>query len=261
MCTTARSDGAMAPAESSDPGNFFKGMHARFDEMLEAGRNHPALIDAITTQAFDLFEQNVARHTQGLQVLACHKGCPACCCIRVTATAPEVFLLADYVRRIHATAAGAHLNLPGRIAEAHAISQGLNADNRMAAQCYCPMIFNGSCIIHPIRPLACRGHASFDKQACLDAAAGHPVEVSLSEPHSVIRSLVQNALQSALRGKGYAWRSYELIHALHLTLTDDDVTTEWSRGNDPLAPAVIPDTDWDGLATMFDQVIHGTVQG
>lgn len=250
----------MTSAESSDPGDFFKGMHARFDDMLTAGRNHPALIDAITTQAFDLFERNVAAHTQGLQVLACHKGCPACCCIRVTATAPEVFLLADYIRRIHATPAGAQLNLPRRISEARAIAQDLDAENRMAAQCYCPLILNGSCIIHPIRPLACRGHASFDKQGCMNAAAGLPVEVSLSEPHAVIRSLVQNALQSALRGKGYAWRSYELIHALHLALGAEDAVAEWSSGRDPLAPAVVADTDWDGLATMFDQVIQPAAQ-
>jgi hypothetical protein len=243
-----------APAASSDPGEFFKTMHARFDEILVAGRDHPLLIDAITTQAFDLFERNVATHTEGLQVLACHKGCPACCCIRVTATAPEIFLLAAYIKRIHQTSSGAQLDLPGRIARADASASGLDPQRRMEVQCFCPMILNGSCIIHPIRPLACRGHASFDKQGCLDAAAGLSVEVSLSEPHAVIRSLVQNALQSAMRAQGYAWRSYELIHALHLALTDGHSASAWSQGEDPLAEALVADTDWDALAAMFEEV-------
>jgi Fe-S-cluster containining protein len=230
-------------------------LHSRFDQILAAGRGHPALIDAVTTEAFDLFERNVATHTEGLQVLACHKGCPACCCLRVTATAPEVFQLAAYVRRIHEKPTGAQLDLPGRIAEANATASGLDAQSRMQAQCFCPLILNGSCIIHPIRPLACRGHASFDKQGCMDAAAGRPVEVPLSEPHAIIRSLVQNALQSALRAQGYAWRSYELIHALHLALTNGHSAGAWSQGEDTLAAALVEETDWEALATMFDEAI------
>jgi Fe-S-cluster containining protein len=230
-------------------------MHDRFGQILTAGRGHAGLVEAITSEAFDLFERNVAIQTENLLVLACHKGCPACCCIRVTATAPEIFLLAGYIRRVHETPAGAMLDLPGRIAKADGIARGLDPQQRMAAQCYCPFILKDSCVIHPIRPLACRGHAAFDKNACIEAAAGRAVEVPLSEPHAVIRSLVQNALQSALRAHGYAWRAYELNHALHLALMQADGEAEWSRGDDALAPALIEDTDWQALAMTFDQVI------
>jgi hypothetical protein len=68
----------------------------------------------------------------------------------------------------------------------------------------CPLILRGVCIIHPVRPLACRGHASFDRTACARAAAGRNVEVPISEPHLDLRGLVQNALQSALRAAGVA---------------------------------------------------------
>jgi len=244
----------MTALENSDPADFFRAMHGHFGQILVAGRNRAGLVEALATEAFDLFERNVTIQSEGLRVLACHKGCPACCCLRVTVTAPEIFLLTDYIRRIHATAAGAKLDLPGRIAEADKAARGLLPQQRMAAQCYCPLILNGACIIHPVRPLACRGHAAFDKQACIDAAAGRAVEVPLSEPHAVIRSLVQGALQAALRGHGYAWRAYELIHGLHLALAEADSEKRWARGDDVLAPALIEDTDWNALGAAFDEV-------
>lgn len=245
----------MAAAETSGAVDFLRGMHSRFAQILDAGKDRPQLIDALASQAYELFERNVAIQTQGLQVLACHKGCPACCCLRVTATAPEVFLLADYIRRIDATPAGAQLELPARIAAADAVARDLDQDERMAAKCFCPLIVRDSCLIHPVRPLACRGHAAFDKQACTDAASGRPVDVPLSEPHAVLRSLVQNALQSALRARGYAWRAYELIHALQLALDDPESERRWMCGDDSLAPAVITDTDWQALGGMFDEVV------
>lgn len=245
----------MTQSESKHPAGFFRAMHVRFGEILGAGRENAGLVEALTSEAFDLFERNVAIQAEGLQVLACHKGCPACCCIRVTATAPEVWLLADYIRHIDATETGSRLELPRRIAKADSIARGLPAQQRMAAQCFCPLIFNGSCVLHPVRPLACRGHAAFDKQACIDAAAGREVAVPLSEPHAVIRSLVQNALQSALRAGGLAWRAYELIHGLRLALTEPDGATSWARGEDPLAPALIGDTDWQALEGLFDAAI------
>jgi len=242
-------------SQIAEPAAFFRIMHEGFGRILTAGRHRTDVIDAVTTQAFDLFERNVAIQTEGLPVLACHKGCPACCCIRVTATAPEIFLLADYVRRVHASPGGVTLDLPGRIAKADQAGRGLDEQQRMAAQLICPFILKGICIIHPVRPLACRGLASFDKNACVDAAAGRPVDVPLSEPHAFMRSLVQNALQSALHMHGYAWRGYELNHALLLALTNSEGEAEWCEGQDPLAAALVNDTDWQAIATTFDDVL------
>ncbi len=245
-------------SQIAEPAAFFRIMHDGFGRILTAGRGSAGVIDAVATRAFDLFERNVAIQTEGLPVLACHKGCPACCCIRVTASAPEIFLLATYVRRVHESPTGAALDLPGRIAEADRAVRGLGEQQRMAAQCVCPFILKGICIIHPVRPLACRGLASFDKNACMDAAAGHQVEVPLSEPHAFMRSMVQNALQSALRVHGYAWRGYELNHALLLALTRAEAQIEWCEGGDPLAAALVNDTDWQAVATTFDDVLDAS---
>jgi hypothetical protein len=108
------------------------------------------------------------------------------------------------------------------------------------------MVVRGVCIVHPVRPLACRGHVSFDKRACALAVAGRDVEVPISMPHKNVRSLVQSALQAALRGAGQEWRSYELIRALNLALSGHGVAM--------LEPALAPGIDWAALGASFDAV-------
>jgi hypothetical protein len=237
-----------------DPVDFFRSMHVAFMRVLNAGHPIEILIDRLATQAFDLFEDNVAIQTEGLPELACQKNCPSCCALRVTATAPEIFLLARYVRLVNATPNGAAINLPKRIAQANRASRGLDERQRMALRRPCPLILRGVCIIHPVRPLACRGHASFDRKACAQVASGRNVEVPVSEPHLNLRGLVQNALQSALRAAGLAWGLYEMNHALALAIDRPDRDAAWAKGGDSLGP-VIEDADMTAMAATFDALL------
>jgi hypothetical protein len=101
----------------------------------------------------------------------------------------------------------------------------------------CPFIVRGVCVIHPVRPLACRGHASFDRRACVQAVAGRDVEVPVSAPHVALRGLVQDALRSALNGVGMASGLYELNQGLALALDGSARETDWLAGSDSLAAA------------------------
>jgi hypothetical protein len=69
----------------------------------------------------------------------------------------------------------------------------------MASSLICPLIENDHCVAYAVRPLACRGHASYDEEACRDALKGGASEVPVSALHLTVRSLVQNSMQSALR--------------------------------------------------------------
>lgn len=244
-------------SQEPSPVGFFKAMHRSFAATLEAGRGRAELIDVLTAQAFDLFEHNVEIQGEGLPDLACHKGCPSCCNLRITATAPEIFLLARYLKTIHQTPTGAQLDLPGRVAEADRATRGLGDQDRLGLRRLCPLILRGVCIIHPVRPLACRGHASFDKRACAAVAAGRDAEVPISAPHAMVRSLVQNAMQAALRHAGYAWTSYELNEALCLALSGKRCLETWMEGGDALEPARLRDVDWGAMARTFDDVLAG----
>lgn len=236
------------------PFDFFRTMHDGFVGILAAGAPPDVLIDRLTARTFELFDANIAMQTEGLPQPACHRGCPSCCKLRVTATAPEIFLLAHYVGLIHATPAGAAVNLPKRIAQANRATKGLGERQRMALRQPCPFVVRGVCIIHPVRPLACRGHVSFDRAACVRAAAGRDVEVPVSEPHLSLRGLLQTAQQSALRAAGLAWGLYELNSALVLALDTKDRRAAWAKGSDSLAP-VIGDMDMAAMAATFDELL------
>ncbi len=237
-----------------DPLDFFRNMHDAFARILAAGHKPEVLSDLLTSRAFDFFESNIVIQSEGLPDVACHKGCPPCCTLRVVATAPEIFQLAHHVRLIDASPGGAPINLPKRIAQANRATKGCSEKQRMALRRPCPFIVRGVCIVHPVRPLACRGHASFDPTTCARAASGRNVEISVSEPHLNLRGLVQNALQSALRAAGLAWGVYELNHGLVLALDAEDRRTAWIKGSDSLAP-MIAEIDMTAMAATFDEVL------
>lgn len=248
----------MSPLESNSPElsarEFFGKMHGEFAGILAAGHDPATLTGLLVNRAFDLFEENIAIQTKGWPASACHKGCPSCCTLRVTATAPEIFLLAHYVRLVDATPSGGSIDLPGRIAGAFKATKGHDEKARVTLRQPCPLILKGVCIVHPVRPLACRGLVSFDRQACADALFRDDVEVPLSEPHLNLRALVQNALQSALRASALPWGLYELNQGLALALDDRERCDAWSGGADSLAP-VVPEFDGIAMAATFDALL------
>jgi len=116
----------------------------------------------------------------------------------------------------------------------------------------CPLIEGGLCLAYKIRPLACRGHAAFDKASCVAAARGKDVETAVSAAHLMVRGLVQNALMAALRRAGLAWGLYEVSRALHVALSAPNALEQWISGRDPLALARIPEFDLVEAGAIFD---------
>lgn len=232
----------------------FRELHGVFARIVAENAGSAHLTETVIERAFAIFEANIGPLTAHLPALACEKGCPSCCILRVTATAPEIFLLGRYVRRIEASAQGAAIGLKRCITLADRATRGLGEAERMALRKPCPFIVRGVCVIHPVRTLACRGHASFDRRACAGAAAGRDVEVPLSEPHRVLRGSVQAALQSALRAAGLPWGLYELNHGLMLALGREGREADWIAGTDSLAPAAI-EFDRAAAAGQFDALL------
>ncbi len=207
----------MPTLDESNPLAFFKSLHRGFAKTLSDGLDgqHPQdLIDGLLDICFDIFERNSARAPG----LACHGGCASCCTIRVAATAPEILLIARAIRSAPKTM---EFELRQRISAADCATIRLDERSRMALGLPCPFIDRGLCVIYSMRPLACRGHASYNEQACVDALAGRPCEVPISELHMTVRSLVQNAMQAALRDYARAWGTYELVQALNIALTNE----------------------------------------
>ena len=244
---------------TSDNGTeaFFRDLRGAFEHTL--GTTPPeALTQAVLMQAWDSFDGNVAIQSDGQAPVACHKGCPSCCSLRVSALAPEVFMIVAYLQATAPALRKHGINLIARLRESDAATRGLDDVARVALRRRCAFIVQGVCLIHRARPLSCRGHASLNKRACVDAAAGRVDEVPFSGPHRMVRVLVHSALQAALRQRGLAWGSHELNHAVILALDNPNAQTRWLDGGDPLADAAI-DLDYrSAMAAGFDDIAHPT---
>jgi hypothetical protein len=235
------------------PQAFFSDQRAAFGRTLQDVGGAPG-VDAVLQQAWDSFDGNVAIQCEGQPPIACKRGCPSCCTLRVGVLAPEVFMIAAYLRATAPTLRRHGIDLMQRIRDADAVTRGLDEEARVALNRRCTYIEQGVCLIHRVRALACRGHASHDQHACVEAAAGRADAVPFSGPHQLVRSLVQSALQAALRGHGLAWGSYEMNHALVLAMDDARAGTDWLAGADPLAAAAIDAGQRDTLAAWYDEL-------
>lgn len=231
---------------------FFAAQADAFSENLSSRQGREDLIEGVLSMAFSSFDGNVAIEAESFPAIACHKGCATCCTLRVTATAPEILLIERFLR--WAKFPGRELNLPKRLEKANQVTCGLDEAQRVKLRRRCPFIEQGACMIYPVRPLACRGHACYDRRACIDAAAGRIEQIPASEPHRIFRGLIQNALQSALRDADYAWGIYELNQALTMALNDESCRTRWLAGQDAFSPARVADVGQAEMADLFDRI-------
>lgn len=234
--------------------DFFQQLHSHFSDLWGRLKGRSEVLDAWLMGAWRSFDVNVASQSEGLPRVDCDKGCATCCTLRVSATAPEVFMLARFIRAVQAGLSQRGVDLRAQIAEANGRTCGLDEAGRVSARQRCPFVAQGVCVVYQVRPLSCRGLASYDRKACAQAASGRIDEIPYSEPHMRIRSLIQNAMQSALRDAGIAWGSYELNQALLMALDDESLESRWLNGEDVLKAAQVHEIDADEMARTFDQL-------
>ena len=241
-----KSQSAQGPAE------FFNAMRKNFARILAQGKGDPRLIDVLAAQAGDNYERNVAIQSEGLPPHACGKGCETCCCLQVAATAPEIFHAAHYIRVTGQAFAAHGVDLAARVRQSQAHLSGKSDVERFVSRAPCPLIIGAACAIYAARPLACRGHVSFDREACIAIAAGQDAEAPASEVHKTVRALVQNALQAAMRDAGLSWGAYEFLAALDRVLQDPQCEARWKAGVDVFADLQLGTEQSPSLAESFD---------
>jgi len=238
------------------PEVFFESLKAAFGQTLTRFGERPEAVGALCSIAFDAFETNIdAPRTDAPRAdrpqLACRGDCPACCCLRVTVTAPEAFLLARFISANARAFSERNVDLVARITAIDAAVGALSEVERMAAGRSCAMLEAGFCLAYKLRPLACRGHASFDAEACAAATAGQNVDVPVSAEHIVLRGLVQSAMMSAMREAGLASGLYELNGAVALALATPEAPQLWARRGDPLAKAKVAEFEGHDPSALF----------
>lgn len=155
---------------------------------------------------------------------ACQAGCAHCCHLRVEATEPEVFHIAQHLRAQPATVrADAISALQRHVATAQA------STTRQA----CSFLVDDRCSIYPVRPAACRKAHSL--------SATHCAEQSPTIPQN-LRLLVD--AEALMAGTALAYRDQPLLASAHelnaavlAALNDPAAQARWYQGN---AAALMP---------------------
>lgn len=121
---------------------------------------------------------------------ACGPGCAACCTVNVATLAPEGIAIAAFLRRRLSPA-----EIAAR-AEAllafHERVRWCEDGERIRTGLACPLLdARGACLVHPVRPLACRAISSLDPGECRRALEER---VSEEGDGAVRMNLLQKAL-------------------------------------------------------------------
>jgi Fe-S-cluster containining protein len=156
--------------------------------------------------------------------IECRGGCDHCCHLFVSATAPEVFLVARSVRGEGATT---------RLRATETLTRPLSIEERARAILPCPFLADGLCGLYGVRPTPCRSTTSLSARSCEAAIRqGATIEVPFTVPPQQARSTVLTIFRAALRASRLAVQSYELNSAVVRALDEPDAERRWLGGED-----------------------------
>ena len=181
-----------------------------------------------TLAAYD--QLNASQVEQSGLKLVCRAGCSLCCWLRVDVYAPEVFLIADTLRRELPPPELAALR-ERLAAHAEGVAR-LTVLEHATRNLACPLSRDGWCSVYAVRPHTCRRHHSQDLAAC-EATHAHPEDLTLPGAHhrELFHELTEAlGLHAAVyEYLGFDATVYELGSALEEALADPACWRRWSR--------------------------------
>ena len=205
---------------------------ARATAKALSGRRSAKRLLAMMVKALARIESLVARVNRidpPPRPIACGPGCPYCCHIRLTASPPEILLIAEHIRTTWT--AGRRAALRRKLVNLDFLSHGRDAEAREAMRLPCPMLVDNSCGIHEVRPISCRAVASVDVAACrrsYNSRMREPVPqvtLQLNAANGVGYGLI-----AGLAEAGYPLENLEFIAALRVSLEEENPTRRWLNG-------------------------------
>ena len=158
---------------------------------------------------------------------ACQAGCAHCCHLRVEATEPEVFHIAQHLRAQPAEALADALSALHR----HVTTAALNPTS--PARQACSFLVDERCSIYPVRPAACRKAHSLSAPHCAEQSATIPQNLRLLVDAEAL--MAGTAL--AYRDQPLPASAHELNAAVLAALNDPAAQARWYQGD---AAALMP---------------------
>jgi len=191
-----------------DPETFRSEVMSRLVAALADKRDAAALATAVTKSAA------AAEAICTGRPMACAPRCPHCCVLNVAILLPEAMIIADWIQNRLPPPELAALQKQLRLHRCWV--RWMDDEERILKHESCPLLDAvGSCSIHPVRPLACRGVTSLASNSCREAFAPSIVsDEVLTIPADLLRKAAYDeafmALAQALKMYGLDDRSIEL---------------------------------------------------
>lgn len=183
---------------------------------------------AVLDEELALVGQLVA---QGGAAIACRKGCAFCCTHTVDVTPDEVFAIVDHLATLGAATLAA---VQARASAADAALRGLGKVERHAKRIFCPVLDPAtlSCLAHPVRPNACQGYLSVDRDKCEADHDSPPQPVEQPTVAPMITSVIDSTRSYLFEDAGAPQLSVELIAALLAAWAEPGAEARWLAGEE-----------------------------
>ena len=160
--------------------------------------------------------------------VGCHMGCQWCCHQAVFATTPEMIVVADYLERRFPKEVVEEIKERARIKEEKL--SPLSPAETLQTSCACPLLRKGSCMVYPVRPMACRIYLSSDEKSC------HAKFQNPDDPKAVPALFdftlktgrqLNEGFAAALREEGLSVEEHRIEHILLKLLESPDKKNKW----------------------------------
>jgi Fe-S-cluster containining protein len=165
---------------------------------------------------------------------ACESGCDFCCHMPVSLSMPEALRIHAHVAQTWSEADRAQLI--GALAEASKAARD-DEDALFLSRRPCVFLHEGRCTIYAVRPLACRGHASFSRSACAEAHAApedfeRGEQVPVDPDLRLAKDEIKTTLGIVLLQAGLHALDCELASVLGKLFEEPETERAWLAGAD-----------------------------
>lgn len=200
----------------------------------------PKQVHAVADTVMDAFTSA----TTGLEKLsppekplACKKGCAHCCHLAVMTDGATVLRIAEFVRKSVSPAERTLLDM--RLIVYEDKVEKMTQSQRSMARISCPLLVNGACSVHEVRPLICRAFNSYDAEICdrKIRGGGSTSEIPSWDMPWLLGLALDSGLKEALVESGYADGDLELGLALKAALDHPQADERWLAGDRIFAKA------------------------
>jgi Fe-S-cluster containining protein len=204
--------------------------------------------------AHEFFEISLKNNPSKFPI-ACAMGCAFCCHVSVTASAPEIFLVASRIREFSKEQYEETLN---RIRAADQRTRFMSSQQRANNKIPCAMLKENLCSVYESRPAACRGFTSVSVEMCRRGFNGEAVQIDTPAVWTSLRNAHKQALWGALAASNLPTEYYEFHHALRIALEIPEAESRWLAGDDIFA-GVAREIVSDPVAQASNRRIIGQV--